>query len=299
MPNLGAGQMWGSTVPMGGQNQWMSGLPTMGPSGGPMSTGGGGWGAPTGGMPNFGSPNPYPVASIPALSGTSTPGGGEYIGHQTYENPTYNPNFTGQYYSMLNSLMGGSGGLQGNLLNFLMGGGSNMPGASSLANIANTGAPINQTPAWQQMVQAMGQNTAQQEAGLMQQFGAAGMGNSTAAGTAEANYAEQTTKDQNALLGALQTQALQQAVQNQLQAGTTIFGGAANENQWLQQLLSQGALAQPGLNTTTKGSVLGGVGSILGGAAPVGGSIMEGLAGGGGLSDVMSSLAGLFAAGGI
>ena len=69
-----------------------------------------------------------------------------------------------------------------------------MPGMSNLLNIANNG--VSALPEWQSMVAAMGQNTAQNQANLQEQF--AGMGDLAGSpfGTAMSNYMQQTNLDQ-------------------------------------------------------------------------------------------------------
>lgn len=348
--------IWGggpsnNVMPSIGQNQSMS-YPTMNnplayaPGYGPTS------GSSTGTSPIPSYPlNPsYGPTQVTGLAGTSgPPGGGEYVGHSVYENPTFDPSLTGQYYSMLSGLLGQGGGLQNNLLNFLMGGASTIPGAGGYGSIAGTGVgqgpfagaltsaaqtgltggvgsqqlgqmattgdPISATPEWQAMVQAQQQQIAQNQANLKEQFGFAGELQSSPFGTAMSNYMQQTTADQNSLLGQLQTQALENAANRQLTAGQGIqqqqtgigallqqgqmgtagnlLGLSGSEAQYLTQLLGQGAMAQPGLTMKGQNTALGGVGAMLPFAGAVGGSIAEGLSGGGGAGDVASSLIGM------
>jgi hypothetical protein len=167
---------------------------------------------------------------------------------------------------MLQSLMGGGGGqLQQQLLSFLNGGQSNIPGAQSLTQMANTGDPISALPEWQAMVKAMGQNTAQNQANLKEQFAFSGDLQSSPFGTAMSNYMQQTNLDQNALLGQLDTTAMENAMQRELTASQGLTGMAANETQFLDQLFSSGALASPNLFKKSQSSVLGGIGSLLSG----------------------------------
>src|SRR5580700_3136198 len=72
------------------------------------------------------------------------------------------------------------------------------PGMNFLSTVANQG--VSALPEWQQMVAAQQQNIQQNQANLQGQFASMGDLAGSPFGTAEANYSEQTTKDQNALL---------------------------------------------------------------------------------------------------
>lgn len=288
--STGAGPIFGSNqfaLPTGGSNQWMS-YPQMGggggqPSGGPIyeNTPMGMGGSSTS---PFGS---APVQTASAPTG-NTPGGAAAVGHGYYESPTYDPGFTGNVYQMLQSLMSGGGGqLQQQLLAFLNGGQSNIPGASSLTSMANTGDPISALPEWQSMVAAMGQNTAQNEAQLKEQFAFSGNLQSSPFGTAMSNYLQQTNLDQNALLGQLDTTAMENAMQRELTASQSLTGMAGQESQFLDQLFSSMATASPQLNKKGQSSILGGIGSLLGGAGALGGAI----SGAGGIDQIFADIA--------
>lgn len=273
-------------------NQWMSypGLPNFGnptskmqPAMNPgdgMSTGTSPFGGGGGGTPGVGSPSGFnnyplnPVYTSPTsfgLGGTSgPPGGGQYQGHGIYGLSTYSPAYTGQYYGMLDQLLGQGGGLQNNLLNFLMGGGSTTPGMNQLGGMAQTGDPISAMPEWQAMLQAQKQNIEQNQAGLKEQFGAAGELQSSPFGTAMSNYMQQTTKDQNAMLADLERQSMESAMQRQMQTGLGISGLAGGESQFLNQLLSGGAFAAPGVSMKGQNSLIGGIGSLVAGIGGMG-----------------------------
>jgi len=158
-------------------------------------------------------------------------------------------------------------------LSFLSGGPSSTPGTGALANMANTGAPIDQTAAWQAMIQAENQNTALGQTQLKEQFGSMGNLASSSAANAMSQYMQQTQLGQNAQLTAAQTQAQEAAAQRELAAGQGIQSESANMDQFMQSILSQGALSSPQLfqkQPSDTGQLLGGVGSLLGGAAKLG-----------------------------
>jgi hypothetical protein len=279
----------GSGATTGGSNQYMS-YPALPNFNTPVSTSGSG---PT---QQLGSGSQqYPWQTWQNESGfNNTPGGSnKFGGYQTA--PTMDPAFTNQFYSMLSQLMGQSSGVQGNLLSFLQGGPSSTPGASNLSSLASTGNPISAMPEWQQMIQAQQQNIQQNQANLKEQFAFSGDLQSSPFGTAMSNYSQQTTADQNSLLGQLQTSALENAQNRGLQASMGVQSLGANESQFLNQLFASSALTSPQVLGQQHSSMLGGIGSLLGAGAGIGGSIAEGLSGGGGFTDVLSSLAGLFA----
>lgn len=301
MPFMGnAEQMWGGAgmnVMPGGQNQYMSypGLPNFNATGpvarGPVPGGGSSGGGTSGGLPpgtQFGTPtqmggNPnFPGLQFQNYWGTGYPEGSTTpypvgntlnLGGSVYTAPTMSPTYTGEYYNLLQQLMSptAGGAVTGDFLSFLTGGQSSTPGATQLAQMATTGNPFNVSPEWQSMVAQQQQNIQQNQANLKEQFGAAGELQSSPFGTAMSNYEQQTTLDQNALLAQLQQQSYQQAQQNQLQAGGMITGLAGNEQQYLNSLFSQGALTSPNLYNPIKGSLIGGIGSLIGAGASLGG----------------------------
>lgn len=213
------------------------------------------------------------VPSQPSLPGSTPipykgagPGAGGTVPGTNYDKlaPTYDPQFTQQIYSMLSQMLGqgvqpfnlatalpGGGSTQPGQLTaplnstlsqiqqFLSGGGSNIPGASSLASIANTGAPIDQTPAWQAMINSEQQNIAQNQADLREQFAFGGALGGSEFGNAMSNYMQGVTSNQNAQLTQAQTQAMQQAVQNQLIAGQGLQNEAQSFGSGLQNLDQQ------------------------------------------------------------
>lgn len=282
--------------PMDGLNTWSSG----GSGGGqPSMTGGGGanqWMSYPA-LPNFSansaqsSPMTAPSSINPATGAYSgagnpgqffpgMPGGKNDMGGNIFQQPTYDPSFTSSFFQMLQGLMGGQGGnLQGDFLSFLTGGNSNIPGANQLTSMAQTGNPISAMPEWQAMLQAQQQNISQNEANLKEQFAFSGDLQSSPFGTSMSNYLQQTSKDQNALLAQMDTTAMENAMQRELQASTATTGMAGAEMQFLDQLFSQGATASPGLFNKSKtsglGGLLGGIGSLLGGAGAAAGAASD------------------------
>lgn len=134
--------------------------------------------------------------------------------------PTGGMTQPGQLTAGLNPLMQ-------QLQSFYMGQSTGLPGGNTMQDIANNG--ISALPEWQAMVNAQQQNIQQNQANLKEQFGAMGDLAGSPFGTAMSNYMQQTTADQNALLGQLQQQNILQGqiplMQNLMQSGQQ-FGGA-------------------------------------------------------------------------
>jgi hypothetical protein len=122
------------------------------------------------------------------------------------------------------------------LQTFFSTGQSSDPALQSLSQMATTGDPINVTPEWQAMVQAMQQPIAQGAAGLQEQFANAGAAQSSVYGTALGDYYNQANLQEQSLLGQLSTTAQQQAVQNELTAQGGILGADQTTSQYLQGL---------------------------------------------------------------
>lgn len=280
------GNIWGGSKSdimkaPGGANQWMSypSLPNFGasyPSGSPMPGPAqgfnpmGGFGGTSGSSGSAGGVGNF---------FTGVPGGKNDMGGNVFTAPTYDPAFTSSFFQMLQGLLGGGSNLQGDLLSFLSGGPTNIPGASSLASMAQTGNPISALPEWQKMLDAQQRNIGQNQANLKEQFAFAGDLASSPFGTAMTDYMTQTTKDQNALLAQLEQQAMEAAMGRELQASTSLTGLAGAESQFLDQLFASGATASPSLFTKSKtgglSGLLGGVGSLLGGIGSLGSSASE------------------------
>lgn len=116
------------------------------------------------------------------------------------------------------------------------GGPSKLPGADTLKTMATTGDPITALPAWKDAVAAMDQNTKRNAANLREQFAGTGTLSGSPYGTAAANFQEQTTKDQNALLSAAQQASLEAAAGRKLDASKTLLASAYDFSKYLQGL---------------------------------------------------------------
>lgn len=117
------------------------------------------------------------------------------------------------------------------LMSFFQGGSSSAPGNNFMSTVANNG--VSALPEWQSMVAAMGQNTAQNQANLAEQFGSMGDLAGSPFGTAMSNYMQQTNLDQNSLLAQLQ----QSNIQNiQMPAAESLFGAQQQFGSGLQSL---------------------------------------------------------------
>jgi hypothetical protein len=113
-------------------------------------------------------------------------------------------------------------------------GGQNIPGASTLSQIANQG--VSALPAWQAMVGAQQRNIGQGLANLREQYGS--MGNLAGSPFAQAgtDYMTQAIANQNAQLGQMQLQGI---LQGQLPAAEQLMGGAMGFGQYGQGLQQQ------------------------------------------------------------
>jgi hypothetical protein len=120
------------------------------------------------------------------------------------------------------------------LHNFYGGQQTNIPGANTLATIANQG--INALPEWQATVAAEGQNIAQNEAQLREQsaYGGGGAGSPMAASLS--NYIQGATAQQNAMLAQMQQQNI---LQGQIPVAEGLLSGAQGFGQYSQALAQQ------------------------------------------------------------
>ena len=167
---------------------------------------------------------------------------------QVYVGGTMNPQFTSDFYGWLQSQMGQGvspfnessvlassgqatqpGQLSAPLTQLLQqlqaSFGSNASG--SMGDMLATGAPVDQTPAWQAMKTEMGRTIQEQEANLKEQFNVGGGLVGSPYGTAAADYEAQTAKGMNTQLLTAQQQALEAARGRQLQAGA--LGGSLGQ----------------------------------------------------------------------
>lgn len=219
---------------------------------------------------------PLPGSAPPSTLPTGTPSGAFYSSggsapgtNSVHLDPTMDPTLTQQYYNMLSGQVGqglpgfnqstqlvssGQATAPGSvnaplnttdqaLQQFLAGGQTNTPGANQLTQMAQTGDPINQTPAWQAMVASEQQNTDQNANNLREQFASAGDLNSSPFGTAMQQFYNQNTLNQNAQLTAATTAEGDAAAGRQLTAGQGI---QAEQGQFGTQMqtLDQNAINQ-------------------------------------------------------
>jgi hypothetical protein len=227
----------------GGNNQYMN-YPTMPGAG-------------------YNPPNPYgsgstdfnPYQVPPQNSPVNTSSQGMFpTGHVRTEKPI-DPGLTSEFFNYLQSQIGqgvspfnlstmlpdgtqtqkgqltaGANPILQQLMQLFSGGGPSGAGLQQLQNIATNG--IDATPEWQKMIRAQQQNIQQNEANLKEQF--AGMGNLAGSpfGTAMSNYAQQTTLDENSLLGQLQQQNI---LQGQIPAGEFLQNLSLQQTQMKDQ----------------------------------------------------------------
>lgn len=225
-------------------------------------------GTPPGAVPPANSGAPYPIATnydyqhghpqsqYPIGSKTDLGGNNTAV-------PTLDPGFTGQFYSWLQSQLGG-GATPFNMATPLPGGGStqagqlNAPlsdinsmlqnfyksgtggpagsGLDTLQSEAHGGQAFNVSPEWQAMVAAQQKNIQQNQAQLKEQFAGSGALGGTEYGTAMSNFMDQTTKDQNSLLAQLTQSSYENAQQRQMQASGELASGATAMGSQIQGL---------------------------------------------------------------
>lgn len=295
----------------GGSNQFFSGLPGLpnpyGSGSGGARTGLGiGSSSGSGG----GGGNPYQVPSQSSnFSNATSPQYNQTIhGGQTIS-PQY-PGLSGDFVNWLMSQVGqgvmpfnlstplptggstqpgqltaGENPMLQQLVSLLSGGASNISGGGFLQSLASGGAPgstealntiatqgINALPEWQSMIASQGQNIAQNQANLREQFAGMGALAGSPFGTAMSNYEQQTTKDQNALLAQLTQQNI---LQGQIPAAEFMGGmqsGAASQltgmgdqmSQYLQSLNQQAIQNQYGEFIRTSPQYNPVIGDIMG-----------------------------------
>jgi hypothetical protein len=251
------------------QSDWFKGPVGGGAGASPLPMGSGGTpvsGTQPGVVPPAGSTNPQwnqPTGNYQGIAGYS-PTGNPFstgIGGGQYAVSPLQPNFTGDFYQYLQSLLGrgatpynlqaqlptggttGAGQLSApldplmqQLMSYYMGGSSSMPGAASMSELATTGSPISSLPAWQSMTEAQQRQIDQNAARLKGQFAFTGNLASSPMSNAMTDYYTQTSKDQNALLGAMTQQAQEAAQGRRLGAGEFLQGQAGQMGQFLQGL---------------------------------------------------------------
>lgn len=230
------------------------------------------------------------------------PGGGHTI-------PTMDPAFTRQFYDYLSSQLGHGATPYGGQINapendilkqlqlFLTGSQSSIPGLNEMGQMAKTGMPTDEGPAWQSMIDAQQKNIKQNLGNIREQFAFGGALKSSPFGGAVNDYMTQTNLDQNSLLAQMHMQAQESARGRQMGAGEFMgqLGGQMGEmtqnmnqanldrlfneflrtqpeNSPLMQMFGSAATTSPnviGPNQSQTGSILGGLGSIGAGAASV------------------------------
>jgi hypothetical protein len=299
----------------------------------------GGGGSPIGLLSQSGAnagtniPGIVPSQSSPLPATGGNPGGQPNTPYAPAANNGYyvgNPQDPGLTYSLFNWLQSqvGKGVTPFNLSSLLPSGGTTAPGQltapnngliqqlmsgfmgngpdSSLGSMVRTGNPIDQTQAWQAMVDSMSQNTARNQANLKEQFNVGGGLVGSPYGDAMQNYMAQTSKDQNAMLLSAQTQSMENAQNRELQAGGMAeqfgqymqgldqssidrllqeFTRDSPQNNPLLQYMFGGATTYPPYLSKTSGGgalggILGGIGGILGagGSSGIGAALGDALA---------------------
>lgn len=208
---------------------------------------------PPGGSPFTGTPLVGPHGSLPGSGSAGEIGGLWKQGDFAQIQPLF-PYFTNDFYNYLRQQMGQgatpfnlqsqlpSGGTTGTgqlsapmtpmlqqLSDYYSGkpGATGGPGISTLSQMSQTGMPIDQTPAWQAMVDAMQRQIKQGAAGLREQFAFRGNLASSPFATAETDYYSQASKDLNAQLLQAQTGSMEAARGRQM--GASQFLGAQHE----------------------------------------------------------------------
>jgi hypothetical protein len=186
------------------------------------------------------------------------------------------------------------------LMDFFTSGQSTNPNLQSLGQLAQTGDPIDQLPAWQAMVAAAQHQIDEGGANVREQFSFTGNLPGSSGATALSDYYENANLGLTSQLINAQTQAQQQAVQNRLAAsqvlqsgeqslGSSLYGYDQNainalmqeyfqttpqENPLNSELFSGATTFPPTYGKTSSpgifGSIIGAAGSILGGAAGAG-----------------------------
>ncbi len=109
-------------------------------------------------------------------------------------------------------------------------------GTGTLADMAKTGLPINVLPEWQAMLEAMKRPEAEARANLREQFAFTGNLASSPFGRAEADFELQNVLQKQALLGGLESSALEAARGRQLSASESLQGAAQTFGQMMQGL---------------------------------------------------------------
>lgn len=210
---------------------------------------------------NTNKQNPYPISGDAGPSGGVVKQGG--TGYSTVG--TMFPSFTQDFYDWMSGQVGQGATpfnlsavlpstgqvtqpgqvnaplspLLQQLQSFYQTGQGGPAGTDVLGQMAKTGMPTAVGPAWDAMIKAQGQNTAQQEAQIREQFASLGSLKGSPFGTALTNFGEQNVLNQNALLAQMQQQSSEAAAGRQLSAGSQLSSQASDLGQLLQGLDQQ------------------------------------------------------------
>jgi len=311
------------------------------PDSGPRGTGGGGGASnqyfpalpqlPQNNLPPVNTPGMVPPAPGGGFQTAPQPTQLRDIGRGFSEVPLAFPGFAGDFIGWLAEQTGQgatpfnlqqdlpSGGVTGpgqltagpnpiaqQLMQFFRGeGGAGMPGLDVMQQLAETGLPVSQLPAWQAMVAAQERNIGQREAGLREEFAFTGNLAGSPFGTAMTDFQTQTALDQNALLAMMETGALESAAGRQAAAAPFLAQFGSQFQEYLQgldqesinRLMDEFIRTRPeyspllnlgyGVSTTyppvvSKEFGLGGLGALLQGGAAAGGTLADIFGGGGG-----------------
>lgn len=137
---------------------------------------------------------------------------------------------TNDYLQQILSELSGKGGGKytpgfDDLLSVMKGGG---PGGDILGEMARTGMPTDQGPAWEAMMAANQRNIQRGAADIKEQMNFAGNLVGTPFGNTIGDYYNQATKDENALLAQMTTQAQESARGRQMSAADALQGRSAD-----------------------------------------------------------------------
>ncbi|MGC1580369.1 MAG: hypothetical protein WA766_02735, partial [Candidatus Acidiferrales bacterium] len=182
-------------------------------------------------------------------------------GHGLYGEPSTDPGLTSNYEQWLNSQIGqgaapfdlstqlATGGTTApgqlnaplnpilqQLMQYFQTGQSSIPGSAQLTQLAQTGDPINQLPAWQQMVAAQQQQIQQGGANVTAQFNALGNLGGSPYGNALGQYYNQAELGENAQLGQMTATAQENAANRMMSTDQFLQSGASTLGNQLQTL---------------------------------------------------------------
>lgn len=205
-----------------------------------------GTGVNGGGPAGFGGYNAGMANSVPSWMGGMLSGNNG----NAYGSPVGDPSNPYSGYNLTGMSANQGLGQQSSQMGYLQ----------AIAGGQGAGAPVNQQPAWQSMIDAQNYNIHQGGDALAEQFNNGGGLFSTAYGGAQGLYQEQARVGQNAQLTAAQTQAMQAANQNQMGAAQQLSSQGYGAMGQLSNQAFQGGLAQMQNQTNLQGLQLQGLG---------------------------------------